>query len=343
MTGSAAKLAGLHGGTLASALVLEGEAGRIFVTGSAGFIGSAVAVELLGQGRTVHGVDNFAPNYARDAKERNLARLTPRPAFRFRELDVADRDAVIAELEGFRPDVVVHLAGLGNVRASVTSPNPYVVANVLGTSNVLESAVRGGARHVVFASTSSVYGQREQVPFREDESTDQPLAPYPATKKACEALGHAFHVSYGLTFTALRFFNVYGPHGRPDMMPWITLQSLVEGKPITVFAGGELRRDWTYVDDVVAGVVAAADRPLGYEIINIGRGQPFALNEFISILERLEGREVARTPAERPSSDPEVTYADISKARRLLGYEPKMELAEGLARFREWWRATYVS
>jgi UDP-glucuronate 4-epimerase len=310
------------------------------VTGAAGFIGAAVSDLLLGEGRAVQGVDNFAENYPRPVKESNLARLAG-SGFRFAEADVTDREAVLELFSRFRPDGVIHLAGLGNVRASVTAPSPYVTANVVGTNNVLEAAVGAGVRNVVFASTSSVYGQRHDVPFREVDATDRPLAPYPATKKACELLGHAFHVSYGLSFTALRFFNVYGPHGRPDMMPWITLESLVRDQPITVFANGELRRDWTYVDDVVAGVVAALDRPLGYEVINIGRGQPFALNDFIAVFERLEGRTAKRIDLPRPSSDPEVTFADVSKARELLGYQPTVELEEGLERFREWWKATY--
>jgi UDP-glucuronate 4-epimerase len=196
---------------------------------------------------------------------------------------------------------------------------------------------------MVFASTSSVYGQRQRVPFRETDDTDHPLAPYPATKKACEVLGHAFHVSFGLSFTALRFFNVYGPHGRPDMMPWIALESLVEDKPIAVFGDGTIRRDWTYIDDAVAGVVLALDRPLGYEILNIGRGQPVALNDFIAILEELEGRTARRAHREKPSSDPDVTFADVTRARDVLGYQPNVPLADGLARFHQWWRSQFVT
>jgi UDP-glucuronate 4-epimerase len=323
--------------------VPDGRPERVLVTGAAGFIGAAVAERLLSEGRAVQGIDNFAENYPRAVKESNLARLAVGSEFRFAEADVSDREAVLELFSRFRPDAVVHMAGLGNVRASVASPRPYVLANVVGTNNVLEAAVRAEVQNVVFASTSSVYGQRHDVPFRESDATDRPLAPYPATKKACELLGHAFHVSYSLSFTALRFFNVYGPRGRPDMMPWITLESLVHDRPITVFAKGELRRDWTYIDDVVAGVVAALDRPLGYEVLNIGRGQPFALNDFIAIFERLEGRAAKRIDAPRPTSDPEVTFADVSKAREMLDYQPTVELPDGLERFRDWWKATCMS
>lgn len=312
---------------------------RVLVTGVAGFIGSAVSRALLSSGRAVFGIDSFSTNYPRALKEANLARLG-HPRFSFAELDITESDSLADRVQSFRPDVVLHLAALGNVRASVRAPEPYVATNVVGTTNVLAAAVRTGVPHVVFASTSSVYGSRREVPFREADSTDRPLAPYPATKKACEVLGHAFHVSHGLSFTALRLFNVYGPHGRPDMMPWITLRALVENTPITVFGDGTVRRDWTYIDDIVEGLTQAIDRPLGYEVINLGRGEPVRLNDFIAILERLEGRSAEVVHREKPRSDPDLTFAAVDKARDLLGYVPTTDLATGLARFHEWWHGS---
>ena len=309
---------------------------RVVVTGAAGFIGSSVAKAFLDDGRHVLGIDNFAPNYARANKERNVERLHG-DRFELAEQDLVEAEHVADLVSRFRPDVVVHLAALGNVRASVTNPAPYLQSNVVGTGNVLDAAVAADVGHVVFASTSSVYGQRDQVPFRETDETDRPLAPYPATKKAGEVLGHAYYVAHSLSFSALRFFNVYGPHGRPDMMPWITLDALSRDVPITVFGDGSVRRDWTYIDDIVSGVVSATDRPLGYEIINLGRGEPASLNDFISIFERIEAREVKRLQRDMPPTEPAVTFADISKAMALLDYQPQVSLAEGLSRFHRWW------
>ena len=312
---------------------------KILVTGAAGFIGSWVAETLLGRGDEVIGVDNFSDNYSPARKRRNVALLESLSRFTFKELDFRSREAVDALFEKHHPDRVVHLGALGNVRYSVVNPYVYIDTNIVGTVNILEAARRVGVQQFVFASTSSVYGRREEVPFVETDTTDRPLAPYPATKKSGELLCHAFHNMHGLNVTALRFFNVYGPKGRPDMMPYIVLKKMLHGEEITLFDGGRLSRDWTFIEDIVSGVVAALDRPMGYEIFNLGRGEPVMMTEFIQIAEALLGRRAKIKDAPAPASEPLITFANVEKAGRLLGYRPKTSLREGMARFLEWFKA----
>lgn len=309
----------------------------MLVTGAAGFIGSSVTRRLLELGAAVTGVDNFTDNYSLSLKRRNVGELDAAEGFHFVETDICDADAISRATVEAAPQRVVHLAGLGNVRRSLTAAGAYVATNVGGTANVLDAAVAAGVDHVVFASTSSIYGQRTDVPFRESDRTDAPLAPYPATKKASEVLGHAYHVAHGISFTALRFFNAYGPRGRPDMMPWIVLEALVREHEIPVFAGGTLLRDWTFIDDVVDGVIAALARPFGYEILNIGRGSPIALTDFIDVFSQLVGAQPRVRSLPAPPTEPRITFADISKASELLGYAPRVSVEQGVRRFYEWW------
>jgi UDP-glucuronate 4-epimerase len=215
--------------------------------------------------------------------------------------------------------------------------------NLRGTVGLLEVARGGAVPHFVFASTSSVYGKTDCIPFEETDPCNQPLAPYPATKKAAEIIGYTYHNLHNLNFTALRFFSVYGPRGRPDMMPFMVTHRIVNEREIQLFDAGQMKRDWTYIDDVIAGVVAAIDRPLGYEVINLGRGEPVLMADFVGIIEGLIGKRAILSTPPAPPSEPKVTFADISKARRLLDYDPKTAVADGLARTWGWYQREIVT
>jgi UDP-glucuronate 4-epimerase len=238
-----------------------------------------------------------------------------------------------------RFDAIVHLAAMAGVRYSIERGPLYAEVNVGGTVNLLDAAWRAGIPHFVFASTSSVYGRTDRVPFREDHPVGEPLAPYPATKIAGEAMGYAYHNLFDLSFTALRFFSVYGPRGRPDMMPYIVTDSVVRNREFKLYEAGEMLRDWTYVADIVAGVVAAVDRPLGHQVINLGRGEPVRMADFVELVEELVGKKARMTTPPAPASEPPITFADVSKARRLLDYRPTISVADGMARFWDWYRA----
>lgn len=309
----------------------------ILVTGAAGFIGSTLCETLLQRGDAVVGVDNFNDYYDPARKRSNVGPLLDRDGFTLAEGDFRDTAFLDHLFSTHQITRVAHLGAMGSVRYSVKNPAIYVDVNMVGTANLLERAHGVGVENFVFASTSSVYGQTDKIPFVETDSTDRPLAMYPASKKAGEVMGHAYHNMHGMNFTALRFFNVYGPKGRPDMMPWIVLESLLNDREITLFDNGEMRRDWTYVSDIVAGVVAAIDRPLGYEVINIGRGQPILMTEFLDIMEELTGRKPRIKAVPAPASEPKATFALVDKARALLDYDPQTTVREGLFRFVDWY------
>lgn len=218
------------------------------------------------------------------------------------------------------------------------SPHLYIETNIVGTHNLLDTAQKHQISNFVFASTSSVYGQTDKIPFVETDPTDHPLAVYPASKKSCETLGHAYYNLYGLNFTALRFFNVYGPKGRPDMMPYIVVENILKQKEITLFDNGQMRRDWTFIDDIIQGVVAALDTPLGYEIINLGRGEPVLMVDFIQIAEEIVGKQAIVKASPAPRTEPKITYANIEKARRLLNYNPQTSIVDGMNKFWTWYQ-----
>jgi UDP-glucuronate 4-epimerase len=316
---------------------------NILVTGAAGFIGSHVAEALLARGDTVAGLDNFNDYYDPARKRANVAPLAPNPRFTLREADVRDAEAMgrICAAGGF--DAVIHLAAMANVRYSIERAPLYTDVNVRGTVNTLEAARQAGVPHFVFASTSSVYGHTEQVPFREEQPVGRPLAPYPATKIAGEAMGHAYHNLFGISFTAVRFFSVYGPRGRPDMMPFIITDCIVHDREFALYDAGEMYRDWTYVADIASGVLAAVDRPLGYQVINLGRGEPVRMADFVELVEELVRKSARMTTPPAPPSEPTILHADISKARDLLGYDPITSVAEGMHRFWEWYRAEVLT
>jgi UDP-glucuronate 4-epimerase len=309
---------------------------RVLVTGGAGFIGSNTVDALLARGDEVVAVDNFNAYYDPARKRANVAHLADHPHFRLVEADVRDTDAMAQLFEKF--DAIAHLAAMANVRYSIDRAPLYYDVNVQGSLNLLELAVEHQVGNFVFASTSSVYGRTKQLPFVETDPCNRPLAPYPATKKACEVLGYTYHNLHGLNFTALRFFSVYGPRGRPDMMPYMVTERILRGETITLYDAGRMQRDWTYIDDIVAGVVAALDRPLGYEIINLGRGEPVWMDAFVQLVEEMIGEKAILSTPPAPSSEPPVTFANIDRARRLLDYNPTMPAAEGMRRFWAWYR-----
>jgi nucleoside-diphosphate-sugar epimerase len=312
--------------------------GRILVTGTAGMIGSRTAALLLDAGREVVGVDDL--NDANDPrlKRNRLAELEGRAGFSFVRADVADRTALAAALPAGPFDAVINLAARAGVRASVENPWIYLSTNVTGTLNLLALCRERGVAKFVLASTSSVYGASRAELFREEDESSRPLSPYAATKKAAEALAHTYHALHGLDVTVLRYFTVYGPAGRPDMAMLRFVQRIREGRPITVYGDGSMSRDFTYVDDVARGTIAAL-RPLGYEILNLGGDHPYAVTEVIAAVERALGRKAVVQHAAAHPADVPRTAACIDKARRVLGWSPQVPLTEGVARTVAWYEA----
>jgi len=312
---------------------------KILVTGAAGFIGSHVAENLLSRGNTVAGLDNFNDYYDPARKRSNAGVLTSSSRFTLHEVDVRDAEAVKRICTSSEFNAVVHLAAMAGVRYSIERAPLYSDVNIRGTVNMLEAARKAEIPHFVFASTSSVYGRTEQLPFREENPARHPLAPYPATKLAGEVMGHAYHNMFGLSFTALRFFSVYGPRGRPDMMPYIITDCIVRDREFKLYEAGEMHRDWTYVADIASGVVAAVDQPSGYRVINLGCGEPVRMADFVELIEELVGKKAQMTTPPAPASEPPITYADITRARNLLDYAPTVSVAEGMRRFWKWYQA----
>ncbi len=311
---------------------------RVLVTGGAGFIGSHTVDALIARGDEVVAVDDFNDYYDPRRKRANVAHLIGDAHCTLVEADVRDAEAM-AKLFDRKLDAIVHLAAMANVRYSIGRAPLYYDVNVRGTLNLLELAVQHKVGNFVFASTSSVYGRTERLPFIETDPCNHPLAPYPASKKACEILGYTYHNLWGLNFTAVRFFSVYGPRGRPDMMPFIVTDRIVRGETITLFDAGRMQRDWTYIDDVVSGVVVAVDRSLGYEVINLGRGEPVWMDAFVRLVESMTGKKAILSTPPAPPSEPPVTSASIEKARRLLDYNPATSISEGMQHMWEWYQS----
>ena len=315
---------------------------KILLTGAAGFIGSNTASALLLRGDTVVGVDNLNDYYDPARKQANLeevrASAPDAEKFVFHRTDIRDEDAIEAILAEHAVDVIIHLAAMAGVRASIDDPKLYLDVNLGGTVNLLEAARRHGKPPFVFASTSSVYGRTKVIPFIESDRADRPLAPYPASKRAAEILGYSYFHLFGQNFTALRFFTVYGPRGRPDMMAYKVLDNIFQGTEVPLYNNGQMHRDWTHVDDIVDGVVAAADRPLGYEIINLGRGQPTLLADFVRLIEEQAGQRSSLIDKPMPAADMEYTYANVDRAKELLGYTPKVTVEQGVQKLWLWYQ-----
>jgi UDP-glucuronate 4-epimerase len=316
----------------------------VVVTGVAGFIGSQVALALLERGQSVLGIDNLNDYYSVALKEARLARLTGHPGFRFVKADISDREAIFAALA---PEAgiegVIHLAAQAGVRYSLENPFAYIQSNVMGHTVMLEAARRlPDLRHFVYASSSSVYGGNTKQPFSVQDRVDNPVSLYAATKKADELIAHSYSHLFGLPTTGLRFFTVYGPWGRPDMAAYLFADAILAGRPIRVFNHGKMRRDFTYVDDIVRGVIAVLDRPAQGKppcrVYNLGNNRSEELSHFIDVLEEALGRKAIRQLEPIQPGDVPETYADIEESRRDLGYEPTTSIDVGLPRFAQWYK-----
>jgi UDP-glucuronate 4-epimerase len=335
---------------------MPGSAPPILVTGAAGFIGMHVARRLLDAGRPVVGFDNLNPYYDPALKRARLSQLEGRAGWRFIAGDLADAAALGDAFAQARPTHVVHLAAQAGVRWSLENPSAYVQANLVGFGNVLEACRHGQVAHLLYASSSSVYGANTKVPFAVTDNTDHPVSLYAATKKANEVMAHAYAHLFGLPCTGLRFFTVYGPWGRPDMAYWKFTEAILAGQPIEVFGAGELRRDFTYIDDVVEGIVRLVDRPATpdpawsgdapdpatssapWRLYNIGNHTPVRVADLVDLLEKICGRPARRVFKPKPPGDVDATFADVTALEAAVGFHPATPLEEGLARFVSWFQ-----
>ena len=315
----------------------------VLVTGAAGFVGMHVAERLLQRGETVIGVDDFNTYYDVALKDLRAERLAAHPAFRMVRADIADAEAMAELVKSSGAKRVVHLAAQAGVRYSIENPFAYQRSNLQGHLSILEACRHNGIEHLVYASSSSVYGNRPLAGegFREDDPTVTPVSLYAATKRSCELISQSYASLYGFPQSGLRFFTVYGPMGRPDMAYFSFTEKIMRGDPIEVYGEGKMARDFTFIDDIVDGVVGVLDNPPargGHEVYNIGDSSPVGLLDMISTLENALGREAIRIMRPMQAGDVTATYADVSKLNALTGYAPKVALAEGLGRFTAWWR-----
>jgi UDP-glucuronate 4-epimerase len=312
---------------------------RILVTGAAGFVGSNLVDRLLADGRSVVGLDSFDPFYPEEQKQQNLELAMRSSDFKLVRGDVRDLAAVEELFRRERPDGVVHLAALAGVRPSLERPAAFSDVNVHGTSVVLEAVAGHGLPHVVLASSSSVYGERTDGPFRETDPVTNPISPYAATKRATELVAHAFHHAFGLSITCARIFTAYGPRQRPDLAIRKFAERMLAGERVPVFGDGHSLRDFTFIDDLVDGLVLALDRDLGFSILNFGAGRKVSVLEVVELLERSLGvpAQIEWLPAQR--GDVRRTWSDISAVREALGFEPRITIEAGITRFTEWLRS----
>jgi UDP-glucuronate 4-epimerase len=332
---------------------------RILVTGAAGFIGSALSARLLARGDEVLGYDNLNDYYDPTLKEARLARLTPLEGFSFVRASLEDRAVLEKAFAAFRPERVVNLAAQAGVRYSLENPHAYIDSNIVGFTNILEACRHGGVEHLVYASSSSVYGANRKLPFSVRDPVDHPVSLYAATKKANELMAHTYSHLFDLPTTGLRFFTVYGPWGRPDMALFLFTRKILANEPIDVFNHGHHTRDFTYVDDIVEGVIRTLDRvPAGdhtydpleptpasssapYRVYNIGNHQPVELARYIEVIEDCLGRKAIRNLLPLQPGDVPDTFADITELTRDTGYAPGTSIEAGVARFVEWYRGYY--
>jgi UDP-glucuronate 4-epimerase len=325
----------------------------VLVTGAAGFIGAATSRALLERGDDVIGIDNLNDYYDPELKQARLAKLSEQfdNRFRFERVDFADPEALGRVADNAAIDAIVHLGAQAGVRYSIENPGAYIQSNLVGHANMLELARHGGVRHMVYASSSSVYGGNKSLPFRIEDRVDHPLSLYAATKKADELISESYSSLYRLPLTGLRFFTVYGPWGRPDMAMWIFTKALFAGEPLPLFNGGEMRRDFTYIDDIVRGVIACLDSPPAdngepkaggstspHALYNIGNSRSEDLMRVVELLERETGRKALLSPEPMQVGDVKETFADISAIQRDLGFEPSTSIDEGIPRFVAWYR-----
>jgi UDP-glucuronate 4-epimerase len=333
--------------------------GTILVTGAAGFIGFHTVQALLARGETVLGIDNLNDYYDPKLKQDRLAILDEQPGFSFRKLDLADRTGIASLFEEFGFERVVHLGAQAGVRYSITNPQVYVEANLIGFMNILEGCRHAKSAHLVYASSSSVYGSNTKMPFSTNDNVDHPVSLYAATKKANELLAHSYSHLYRLPTTGLRFFTVYGPWGRPDMALFLFTKAILAGDPIKVFNHGKMQRDFTYVDDIVEGVVRTLDHvpaanpdwpgeavdPSGsfapYKVYNIGNNQPVELLHLIQVIEKAIGKEAIMDLQPMQAGDVLATYADVDDLTEAVGFKPSTSVEDGVQQFVDWYRGYY--
>jgi len=315
---------------------------RVLLTGCAGFIGMHCALRLLARGDDVLGADNLSPYYAVALKEARLGRLAAERGFRFERVDLADAGACARLFETARPERVLHLAAQPGVRYSFENPSSYVQSNLVAFANVLEACRRHAPRHLVYASSSSVYGANAKLPWSETDNVDHPISLYAATKKANELMAHVYSHLHALPATGLRYFTVYGPWGRPDMSPMLFARAILEGKAIQVFNHGDMQRDFTYIDDAVEATVRVLDHaPAGTppaRVLNVGNHQPVPLLDYIALLEAALGRKAVKEMLPMQPGDVPATYADTRALQAAVGFAPATPLADGLARFAAWFK-----
>jgi UDP-glucuronate 4-epimerase len=334
-------------------------AGPVLLTGAAGFIGFHVARALLDRGRVVYGIDNLNDYYDPALKEARLSQLGGRDGFSFEKLDISKREEMADLFARLKPDYVIHLAAQAGVRYSLINPQAYVDANIVGFSNILEGCRQSAVRHLTYASSSSVYGANTSMPFSVHHNVDHPLSLYAASKKANELMAHCYSHLYGLPTTGLRFFTVYGPWGRPDMALFLFTKAILEGRPIEVFNHGDMRRDFTYIDDIVEAVIRTSDTIASanpswdgaspdpgtsrgpYRLYNIGNHSPIELTALISCLERELGREAQKIMLPLQPGDVPETYADVDDLVRDVGFKPDTPLEDGVRKFVTWYKDYY--
>ena len=309
---------------------------RVLVTGGAGFIGSHLCEALLEQGREVQVLDNFNDYYDPAIKRRNIETALTHSAYSIREGDIRDQELVGEVMATFRPQAVIHLAAMAGVRPSIERPHLYNDVNIAGTTVLLEAVREYPVENFVFGSSSSVYGSHDRVPFSEKDVLNRPISPYAATKLAGEQLCFTYQHLYGIPVSCLRFFTVYGPRQRPEMAIHLFARKIMNGELITLYGDGSSRRDYTYIDDIIDGVIRSLDRPQSFEIFNLGESRTVGLSEMVSILEDAIGREANITFEPDQPGDVPVTYADVTKAVRVLGYEPSVSIEEGIKLFVKW-------
>jgi len=330
---------------------------KVLLTGAAGFIGMHVCERLLARGDEVIGVDNLNDYYDVALKEARLARLAPNPRFKLFRLDIADRDGIAALFASERPQRVINLAAQAGVRYSLQNPHAYVDSNVVGFVNILEGCRHSGVEHFVYASSSSIYGGNERLPFSEHDNVDHPVSIYAATKKSNELMAHTYSHLFNVPTTGLRFFTVYGPWGRPDMALFLFTKAILEDRPIDVFNHGKMRRDFTYIDDIAEGVIRVLDRPpqanpdfdkqtpdpatswAPYRVFNVGNNQPVELMAYIDALEQALGKKATRNFLPLQDGDVPATYADTTELNRVTGFVPKTPVVDGVRRFVDWYRS----
>ncbi|WP_159521115.1 GDP-mannose 4,6-dehydratase [Sunxiuqinia indica] len=314
----------------------------IVLTGCAGFIGSHLSEKLLAEGNRVIGIDNFDPFYDRQIKERNLSTSIGHQNFRFIEVDLADFDALSSNLKEETIDTIVHLAGKAGVRPSIEDPQGYIRANITATQNILDVMKDKGIKKLAFASSSSVYGNTRETPFHEGQDVSNPISPYAFTKKACELINYTYHSLYDLDIINLRFFTVFGPRQRPDLAIHKFTGLILNGKEVPMFGDGSTSRDYTYYEDTVAGIRGAINylnsNEKVYEIINLGNNQPVKLSEMIAAIEKACGVKANIKQLPMQPGDVDITFANIEKAKKLLGYNPQYSFEEGVKNFVDWYR-----